>query len=122
MKRSSQHTENDSASDESSSKMPRYDHTGRIPVYYIWKVRLGTTISIWDIVYLTNIYQLNTCLVLAIFLFSIHYPLRPCGLCCLFSSFSEDDAFDSDDYQILNYDDIDFAGIDHDVLADLEVR
>jgi hypothetical protein len=33
----------------------------------------------------------------------------------------EDDTFDTEDYQILNYDDIDFSGIDHDVLADLEV-
>jgi hypothetical protein len=34
----------------------------------------------------------------------------------------DDDVYDADDYQIMNYDDIDFAGIDIDVLADLEVR
>lgn len=28
---------------------------------------------------------------------------------------------DEDDYQILDFDDIDFSGIDYDVLADLEV-
>lgn len=48
-------------------------------------------------------------------------PLFP-PFSALLPADQDDDGYEEDSYQILNYDDIDFSGIDHDVLADLEVR